>query len=183
MRHASALRILSIGFGTAVVFLSSDDLRVGASSTSQAEAVADLTARIASCRIHPCLGDSPKDVRARLGGRIVSDGYFEYSDLGVAYPSASDALQGVVEWDIDGDLSSVDLIIVNFPDTQSVLRRELESSLPDCVLKGDEQDSAETGDGDEPTTKDLECKTDQDEDGDVDITVHFATETLKIEIE
>src|SRR5436309_2477819 len=89
-----------------VTFVIAPALLASANSTSaaqkatstQAQALADLAARILTCSVHPCLGESQKDVRAALGGRIVTDGIFYYSDLAVAYPDTRGTLQGVVEW-------------------------------------------------------------------------------------
>lgn len=79
--------------------------------TRQSEALADLTARIVGCSVHPCLGDGVKAVREALHGAIVTDDLYYYSDVVVAFPSVSGTLQGLVEWDLDGPLESISLKI------------------------------------------------------------------------
>ena len=56
----------------------------GKSRSSQSSALADLTIQILECSTHPCIGDDPE---SEIGDQFVSDGTFNYSDIGVLFPS------------------------------------------------------------------------------------------------
>ena len=97
-----------------------------------ARTIANLLIRTVNCFTHPCIGDSESDVRQLLNRRLVSDGYFDYSDLATSYPSVRGVFQGVVEWNLEGTLKDISLMIVNFQVPRDVLGAELERTLPDC---------------------------------------------------
>ena len=101
----------------------------------QARTIANLLIRTVNCFTHPCIGDSESDVRQLLNRRLVSDGYFDYSDLATSYPSVRGVFQGVVEWNLEGTLKDIGLMIVNFQVPRDVLGAELERTLPDCNVK------------------------------------------------
>ncbi len=110
------------------------------SETRQGQVLVDVVARILACSVHPCLGDSQKDVKTTLHGKIVTDGTFYFSELGVAYPATRDRLQGLVEWDLKGGLGTISLKIANFQTAPSVFLAQLEEALPGCRMDRDTDD-------------------------------------------
>ncbi len=151
----------------------------------QAQVLADLVVKTVSCSTHPCIGESANDVRQLLRGRLVSDGYFDYSDLAASYPSVRGVLQGVVEWNLEAALDDISLIIVDFQVSPSALREELERTLPGCEIEVDSEDHDSPDDQEatgSPTTE-WECSVNLDEDHEFDITLHLAPELVIVEIE
>jgi hypothetical protein len=155
-----------------------------ASGIRQSEALADLVGRIVRCSGHPCLGDCAKKVRDTLQGRLVNDGYFDYSDLATSYPEVSGTLQGVVEWNLEGTLEDVSLIIVDFQADPAILRVDLERTLPGCAFADTAEDDheADTEEPDSRTTE-WECSVHPEGRDELGITVHLAPELVFLEIE
>jgi len=151
----------------------------------QARTIATLVIRTVNCFTHPCVGDSESHVRQLLNRRLVSDGYFDYSDLATSYPSMRGVFQGVVEWNLEGTLKDISLMIVNFQVPRDVLGAELERTLPDCNFKAGSKthdladDQEETG---KPTTE-WKCSVHSDEGRALNITFDLAPDLVIVEIE
>src|SRR5262245_54439751 len=130
-----------------------------ASGTRQAEALALLTARIIRGSVHPCPGDCGTRVRETLEGRLVSDDYFDYSDLATSYPEVRGTLQGMVAWDLGETLEGVTLIVGDFHAEPDVLRMELERILPGCEIDDDSESDAvvDAEDGAVDSTREWDC--------------------------
>lgn len=145
MRYTRRCGGLTIVAVATVLLLTADaPIAEGSRDAGPARALADLAAGIIQCRERPCLGDSMVDVRTLLEESIVSDGIFYYSDLLVAYPSARGALQGVVEWDLDGGLDTISMKLVDIHVPREVLFAEMEHALPGCEMTSDEDDIPDT---------------------------------------
>lgn len=147
------------------------------SNARQVEALADLAARILSCSVHPCLGESEKDVRRLLRGKIVSDDFFYYSDLSVSYPSVANVLRGLVEWDFDDGLGMVSMKIVDFHVAPSLLVAELDRVLSGCEMEQDEEggDYAVEENGETGSSSELwSCEAEQEGSADFLVEVYFA---------
>lgn len=136
---------LSLLIAAALSFLPA---RAEAVRESQGQALADLAARIITCSVHPCLGDSVKDLRSALHARVVTDGTFYFSDLAVAYPATRGSLTGLVEWDLDDGLEEISFKIVEFEVAPAVLAAELEKTLPGCQMEGDDDEPEDVDDDD-----------------------------------
>lgn len=156
-----------------------------ASGLRQAEALADLAAGITQCSTHPCLGDCAMKVRGTLQGRLVNDGYFDYSDLEISYPEVRGTLRGVVEWNLEGTLDDVSLIVGDFQSDPAVLRMELERALPGCKFESDTTDDEEITV--EQMTEDLttiwECSVRPEGREELSISIHVAPEMVILAIE
>src|SRR2546425_766648 len=109
-------------------------------ASRQAQVLADLAARIVTCSVHPCPGDSEQDVRRLLKGKIVSDGVFNYSDIAVGYPVTKGVLSGLVEWHFQDKLDLVSFKIVDFHLAPSVLIDQVEQTLPGCEMDQEPSD-------------------------------------------
>jgi len=157
-----------------------------ASGLRQAEVLAGLTAGIIGCTTHPCLGECALRVREELKGKLVNDGYFDYSDLATSFPEVRGHLQGVVEWNLEGTLDDVSLIVVDFQADPEVLRLEMERALPGCVFEDDSEeegeDAAEPAEAQDNTT-DWGCSVQVEGGDELDIILHVAPELVFLEIE
>ncbi len=151
----------------------------------QARSLANLVVRTVNCFTHPCIGDSERDVRQMLNKRLISDGYFDYSDLATSYPSVQGVFQGVVEWTLRGTLKDISMMIVDFQVPRNVLREELARALPGCNIEAGSKNHDRPDDQEEtdnPTTE-WKCSVHPDEGNALDITFDLAPELLIVEIE
>lgn len=179
MLNGSMLRGFRVltGLFIATLFVASPAASAQQSNARQMEALADLAARILSCSVHPCLGESEKDVRTLLRGKIISDDFFYYSDLSVSYPSVAHALRGLVEWDFDDGLGMVSMKIVDFHVAPSLLVAELDHVLPSCEMEQDEEggDYAVEENGEAGSSSELwSCLAGQEGSEEILVEVYFA---------
>ena len=155
-------------------------------ASGPSQVLADLAAGIVSCSLHPCLGDSERDVRRLLKGRVVSDGVFDYSDLAVSYPVVKEVLRGLVEWDFDGKLDSVSLKITDFDVPSPVLITQIQHVLPGCEMEREPGDAA-TGDVDRDDgadeTQEWSCLADREGADDALVEMYIAPGLLLFEID
>jgi len=142
------------------------------SGGGQGGRLADLAAQILTCSVHPCLGQTEKDVRTALHDAIVSDEVSCYSDLRVAYPSVRGHLQGVVEWDFGGTLDAINLMVIDFPVESSEFLDQLELALPGCEMERD-------SDG----LNAWSCSVDRQDAEDADVFVYVAPGLVILEID
>ena len=140
---------------------------VGQSASSQAYALADLVAGVIDCSVHPCFGDSEEEIRELLRGQILENDCSEFSDLAVVYPSASRALQGVVELDPTVEFDEVYLMLTEFHAPAALVVAELERVLPDCEMELEEEE-------DETNYWVCEIELEEPEELTLDVDVSFA---------
>jgi hypothetical protein len=143
------------------------------SGRKQGRMLADLAAEIVSCSVHPCLGDSVKQLREVLQDAIVTDGVFYYSDLKAAYLSVQGTLQGVVEWDLDDGIDGISLKVTDFGAEPEAFVMELEQVLPGCQIEWEIEDESEVEE-DDVRTAEASCSTRDHESSEVDIAAYFA---------
>ena len=127
------------------------------------------------------MSESQKEVRAILGGRVVTDGVYYYSNLAVAYPVSRGTLHGLVEWNFEGDrLQTISLKIVDFQVAPPVLSAELERTLPGCRPEEDDDDS-QAVDEDIPENE-WTCLTEGRGEQDVLVDVYFSPDLVMLEL-
>jgi hypothetical protein len=141
-KHRFAAVVASAGALIALIVGVCARQAVGQSATSQAYALGDLLAQIVDCTLHPCLGDAEEATRKLLRGQILEDDCSEFSDITVAYPSAAGKLQGIAQFDLDGELDNIYLLLTDFHAHPAVVLAELERVLPgcECEMGSDEGD-------------------------------------------
>jgi len=151
----------------------------------QIQVLADLAARILTCSVHPCLGESEKDVRRLLKGKVLSDGIFNYSDLAVAYPVTKDVLHGLVEWEFSHGLGMVGLKVVDFHVPPSVLIAQVEQTLPGCEMDQEGSDAVLEGadrDDQDDETQQWRCWADAEGTDGVLVEIYYVPGLLLFEI-
>lgn len=153
---------------------------------SQTRALANLVADIVHCSSVPCPGTGVRDLRDRVGDRIVSDGVETHTDLAIAYPEAGRTLQGIVRWDLGASVDGIAMTLVEFGDPPSAVVAAIETAFPGCEMESDsgetDPDRIPPGDGEEIEEDAWSC-TIEDEDGDRDIHLYFGRDILVLEID
>ena len=136
---------------------------------AQAEMLADLSAQIVSCSVHPCLGD---EAEVELAGKLITDDLYYYSSINDLYPQTKGVLQGLVEWDSDnGPLGEAYLKVLDFHSAPEVLLHELERVFRGCRM-----------DQDDDAGKEWSCLYETHDGDDLLIDVYFGPGLVLLEI-
>jgi hypothetical protein len=153
----------------------------GSPGSRHARVLADLAAEIVTCSVHPCLGDTVKQLRDLLQDAIVTDGVFYFSEVATAYPSVQGTLQGLVEWDLDDGIDAISIKVTHFHVDPEDFVAKLVKVLPGCEVAWENENGGDVTDEEIPMVE-ASCSVTDDESRGIDVAAYFAPGLLILEI-